>query len=78
MVKLKGKKETKAWSLIRNKKTIVLFEKTAMRLRSQRPLHVQGVSRSSRLKGGGKEKKSRKKWKAEEIKARDKGDNGAI
>jgi hypothetical protein len=29
-------------SLIRNEKPIVLFEKTAMQLRSQRPLYVQG------------------------------------
>jgi hypothetical protein len=34
--------QVRAWSLIHNEKPIVLFEKTAMRMNSQRPLHVQG------------------------------------
>jgi hypothetical protein len=34
--------QKRAWSLICNEKPIVLFEKVAMQMRSQRPLHVQG------------------------------------
>jgi hypothetical protein len=40
-----------AWSLIRNKKqTIVLFEKTAMRQSSQRPLHCRTTNLESLLR----------------------------
>jgi hypothetical protein len=31
-----------AWSLIRNGKPIILLEKSAMGLKRQRPLHMQG------------------------------------
>jgi hypothetical protein len=45
-----------AWSLVHNKKTIVLFEKNVMRLRSQRPLLVQGDDGHPGLQGGGHKK----------------------
>jgi hypothetical protein len=34
-------RQLRAWSLIRNEKPLILFEETAMQLRSQRPLHEQ-------------------------------------
>jgi hypothetical protein len=41
--------------------SIALFEKTTVRLRSQRPLHVQGDAGHP-----GHQKKNWKKWRAEE------------
>jgi hypothetical protein len=38
----------------------------AMRLRSQRPLHVQGVAGHPGEQGGGQEKNYWKKWRAKE------------
>jgi hypothetical protein len=55
--------------LIRNdneKKTIVIFKKTAMRLRSQRPLYVQGDAGHPSYQSGGQEKNIQKKWRADE------------
>jgi hypothetical protein len=42
--------------LIRNEKPIVLMEKTAMQLRSQSPLHMQGDAGHPSYQGGGQEK----------------------
>jgi hypothetical protein len=47
--------------LIRNEKPIVFFVKTAMQMRNQRPLHVQGAAGHPRLKGGGNKKNNQKK-----------------
>jgi hypothetical protein len=55
-----------AWSLIRNKTTIVLFETTAMQLSSQWLLRVQGDADHPGLKDGGQENNNLKKWSAEE------------
>jgi hypothetical protein len=38
-----------------------------MQLRSQRPLHVQGVAGHPRELGGGPEKNNWKKWSAKEV-----------
>jgi hypothetical protein len=43
------------------KKTIVLFEKTAMRLRSQRPLYGQGVAGHPGLRVVDMKRRMRKK-----------------
>jgi hypothetical protein len=43
------------WNLIRNEKPIILFEKTVMRLRSQKPLHVHGYAGHPGQQGGGQE-----------------------
>jgi hypothetical protein len=56
----------RSWSLIRNKKQLFSLRDTAMQLRSQRPLHVQGVDGHPGLQGGGPKKKNRKKWRAQE------------
>jgi hypothetical protein len=45
-------------------KPIVLFVNTAMQLRSQRPLHMQGVAGHPGVQGGGQEKNYWKKWRA--------------
>jgi hypothetical protein len=62
-----------AWSLLCNEKTIVLFEKTGMRLRSQRPSCVQGDASHPGQQGGGQKNKKIKKWRAEEEEERYKG-----
>jgi hypothetical protein len=51
--------QIRAWSLICNEKFIVLFEKTTMRLRSQRLLHMQGYAGHLCSQGGGQEKNNR-------------------
>jgi hypothetical protein len=45
-VKLGGETPSRirAWSLIRNKNQLFSLRDTAMQLRGQRPLHVQGVA----------------------------------
>jgi hypothetical protein len=43
-----GKEQNTAWSLIRNKKTLFSLRETAMRLRSQRPLHVHVQIRNTK------------------------------
>jgi hypothetical protein len=56
--------------LIRIEKSIVLFEKTVMELRSRRPLRVQGDAGHPSEHGGGQEKNNWKKWRAEEEERR--------
>jgi hypothetical protein len=54
-------------------KTIVLFEETAMRMQSQRPLHVHGDAGHPSLQGCGQEKNNQEKWRSEEEEERHKG-----
>jgi hypothetical protein len=57
-IKLDGEAPSRirAWSLIHTKNPIVLNEKTSIRLRIQRPLHVQGDAGHPVQEGGGRVK----------------------
>jgi hypothetical protein len=59
------------WSLIHNKKTIVLFENTAMQLWSHVSLQMQGDACHHSWQGGGPEKNNQK-W-MDEVVERHKG-----
>jgi hypothetical protein len=59
-----------AWSSIRKEEPIILFEKTAMRLWSQRPLHVKGDPVIPVNRGGGQEKNNQKKCRTKEEEKR--------
>jgi hypothetical protein len=52
--------QIRVWSLICNKKSIVLFEKTAC----QRPLHVQGDAGHPGQRSGGQKNYNKKKCRA--------------